>query len=187
MSPACTNYSGVGICQKCVNLYYLNNGVCVKETSTKGADPNCVLNDLYNYCQQCSSNYFIQLGNCLLADQLCQTFDPNNGNCLTCYNGYILNNTKCYLDSTPPPNCKVYSNGVCQQCADRYFMKAGKGACVQVSTLCNAYDNQTGLCSSCYDGYMLSGGLCTIAVTASPAVNVNSTNTSIYPCSISLN
>ena len=121
----CFNYTN-GLCVKCAPLYYLHNSTCIKETP-KTKDPNCMVGDLYNYCQQCNAGYYISQGNCLLADQMCKTFDPSNGNCLSCYDGYRLNNNKCYLNN-PIFNCQLFNGIVCLQCEGGYNMIAD-GSC----------------------------------------------------------
>jgi len=94
----------------------------------KNKDPNCLINDLYNFCMTCSSGFYISAGNCQLADQLCATFDASNGNCLSCYDGYRLNLGKCYLNN-PILNCKMFNGNICSVCEDNYFV--GKdGSCI---------------------------------------------------------
>ena len=46
---------------------------------------------------------------------VCFNYDNNNGNCLSCYEGFVLNGATCSL--IPIPNCLVNSifNG-CVQC-----------------------------------------------------------------------
>jgi hypothetical protein len=96
--PNCLSYDDGGSCSKCVSMYYVWQGRCAKQV-LKSKDGNCRINDLLNYCMECNQGYFISAGNCLLADQLCRTFDPANGNCLTCYPGYKLTQNKCFLDA----------------------------------------------------------------------------------------
>ena len=106
----CVLYEGA-TCTKCKMLYYLSKGKCIKETP-KDKDPNCRINDLYNYCQQCNPGYYVFEGNCNLVDQLCRTYKQTNGDCLSCYDGYRLNNGRCYLNS-PIFNCQIFKGIVC--------------------------------------------------------------------------
>lgn len=94
--PNCVSYDEWGSCSRCVSMFYVAQGKCLRQV-LKNKDPNCRINDLLNYCMECISGYYISAGNCLLADQLCRTFDPANGNCLTCYPGYKLTQYKCFL------------------------------------------------------------------------------------------
>lgn len=111
--PFCLNYQS-GECLKCNDAYYLSSGKCIKKVK-KNKDPNCLINDLYNFCMTCSSGFYISAGNCQLADQLCATFDPSNGNCLSCYDGYRLNLGRCYLNNSIL-NCKMFNGNICSVC-----------------------------------------------------------------------
>jgi hypothetical protein len=75
--PSCQTYDGA-LCTNCRPLFYISKGRCIKETP-KDKDPNCIINSLYNYCQQCTPGYFVFEGNCKLVDQLCKTYKLTNG------------------------------------------------------------------------------------------------------------
>ena len=125
--PFCLNYQS-GDCLKCNDAYYLSSGKCIKKVK-KNKDPNCLINDLYNFCMTCSAGFFISAGNCQLAYQLCATFDASNGNCLSCYDGYRLNLGRCYLNN-PILNCKMFNGSICSVCEDNYYV--GKdGSCIR--------------------------------------------------------
>lgn len=100
----------------------------MKETP-KSKDPNCLINDLYNYCQQCTQGYYISEGNCKLVDQLCRTYDLTSGVCLSCYDGYRLSNGRCYLNS-PIFHCQIFNGNVCTECESGYRMLPD-GSCAQ--------------------------------------------------------
>jgi len=65
-----------------------------------------------NYCQNCNGGYYLDAGSCILADQLCKTFDSTNGYCTSCYDGYRLNQNRCYINS-PIINCRRFNGIVC--------------------------------------------------------------------------
>lgn len=73
-----------------------------------------------NICAACSNRYFLssRTGRCSPISNQCNTYDSNNGQCLSCYQGYTLSNGDCYIlvsQSSYDPNCKkADSNGVCQ-------------------------------------------------------------------------
>jgi hypothetical protein len=75
--------------------------------------------------------------------------------------GYEVQGTKCVVQSIAPgtgeltgdPFCITFSNGVCQKCAYRYYLS--NKACFQVNPFCKSWVNTTGVCLSCYDGYLL--------------------------------
>lgn len=101
---------------------------------------------------------------------MCQTYDNNTGNCLSCFNGYILQGPTCVLSSPSinqgGNNCRNWTNGRCYECSRRFYMNNGQ--CLPVNDYCNDYDLNTGACTTCYQGFVLQQGACyrTIATTA---------------------
>ena len=103
----------------------------------------------------------------------CNTWDSNSGACTSCYNGYVISRSNCVVGSggqQPPmnpsagsiPNCaQVSADGrYCVQCNYRFFLY--NGVCQSVSEQCNTWDVNTGGCTSCFNGYVLSGSNCVI-------------------------
>ena len=115
---------------------------------------------------KCSKNfYFGDDGFCKPVDPLCKTYDLINGNCLTCYQSYIIEGIKCVQDTentSNDPNCASWLEGVCVSCAPRTYI-GSTGLCEQVSIDCNTYDKISGACTSCYAGFGLVGRNCTIS------------------------
>lgn len=59
------------------------------------------------------------------------------------------------------PGCgQVDASNNCAQCYFRYVLKDGN--CVAVSDQCKTWDNSTGDCTSCYDGWTLASGQCSV-------------------------
>ena len=123
--PNCLEYQN-GECLKCNYFFFISQGACKKETP-KSKDANCLISDLYNYCQQCIQGYYTFEGNCKLVDQLCKGYNPTNGNCLGCYDGYRLSNYKCYLN-TPIFHCQSFNGNICTKCEGGYSLKTD-GSC----------------------------------------------------------
>lgn len=95
-------------------------------------DPNCnKCAPNSNQCILCAVNYYLSNGICRQVNPLCKTYNRDNGNCLSCYQGYTLNTT------TQPISCSISS-----------------------ITDCKTYDRNTGNCLTCYTGYYLSDGTC---------------------------
>ena len=117
-------------------------------------------------CVKCSKNfYFGDDGFCKPVDPLCKTYDLINGNCLTCYQSYIIEGIKCVQDTentSNDPNCASWLEGVCVSCAPSTYI-GSTGLCEQVSIDCNTYDKISGACTSCYAGFGLVGRNCTIS------------------------
>ena len=44
-----------------------------------------------NKCIQCSTKAYMNIDNrCIQSNPLCATFNHSNGNCLTCYSGFVI-------------------------------------------------------------------------------------------------
>jgi len=138
----------------------------VKGDSTNNyIDPNCA-SFTNNVCVKCSKNYYFGIkGLCILANPLCQTFDPTNGKCLTCFQSYVLNKGECIIDANntaTDPNCASWLDGICVLCAPRTFINS-KGLCENVNINCGTYKITDGSCTSCYPGFDLANGVCSVS------------------------
>lgn len=146
-----------GRCTGCYPGYILNNGNCSVGTSVTVANCRTVQNGI---CQSCSTGYYRAANNtCQQISPLCATADQNSGMCLSCYNGYQLQNGVCSLSATIA-NCRQIVNNVCQACSSGYYIQSG--GCVQISPLCATADLNSGACTSCYPGYLLNSGQCAV-------------------------
>ncbi len=93
--------------------------------------------------------------------QLCATFDPINGRCLTCIGApnqyYLQNDGKC-LQSVPNQNYAAASS----ICPDNYYNR--EGTCVEINPLCGTFDQRTGACTTCLDNtyYLNPSGGCVL-------------------------
>lgn len=98
---------------------------------------------------------------CVQVDPLCKTWDNNNGDCTSCYQGYGLNGNKCgQAESIQITNCLVVGqNGQCSECVEGTYM-ARPNECKQVSILCGSYNKASGECTSCVTGHFLQDGVC---------------------------
>jgi hypothetical protein len=95
-------------------------------------DPNCnKCAPNSNQCVLCAINYYLFNGVCKQVNPLCRTYNRDNGNCLSCYQGYILD------ISTQPISCSINKINNCK-----------------------TYDRNNGNCLTCYSGYYLSDGNC---------------------------
>ena len=55
--------------------------------------------------------------------------------------------------------CKVWSEGSCLQCSDRFFFNKN-GVCVEVQGTCQQFNSKEGICEKCYEGYAVVDGKC---------------------------
>jgi hypothetical protein len=127
---------------------------------------------------------------CVPVSDQCSTYDVN-GKCLTCFKGYDLKDGACVFSSsnTAAPldlGCAKWDwdNQVCLECSKGFVFKglglAGSALqklCVAVKDLCKTYAD-TGACTSCFKGYDLTDGVCSLSASnsAKPADSGCATN-----------
>ena len=161
-NPLCKKSSlSDGSCTDCFPGYTLRGGNC----QIAFQDPNCQQFDpTKTTCLNCSARFFPDSnGKCKQVNPLCKTASNINGNCLSCYPGYVLQGTICALGSSTNSdvNCAAFVNGVCTNCSQGFYPGA-QGKCTQFNPLCRNSNKLTGACLSCYPGYDLSNNNCII-------------------------
>lgn len=157
----------VGVCEQCYNGFQVDaNGTCKAWKNTDPAYNGCA-EWVNNQCKACSAKHYFDSNNvCVAVSPQCREWNAN-GQCTSCYFGYIVDNGACVVNPSAPgasdvaanPNCHTWNNGVCEACAHRYWFDAN-GICQHVANQCNTWDNADGLCLSCYAGYDLVNGAC---------------------------
>jgi hypothetical protein len=151
----CNAYSK-GLCIGCSQGFALNShNLCVTQ------DPNCLnYNIEQTECQTCIKGYrFDENGVCEYADLNCWSFDPS-GICMNCDRIYFLNPYgKCQLRD---PQCLIYTNGFCTQCAAYYFVSGG--VCMPNLKGCKTQQTYS-KCLACDSGYTLTAGSCRAQIT----------------------
>jgi hypothetical protein len=100
-------------------------------------------------------------GICFPVSPLCLTYNSTNGNCLSCYNEFMIVGSGCQRVAKIT-NCSTYSyvTGQCTGCINGSYLN--NETCVLVSILCDTYNNTNGLCKSCVNGYSLENGICNL-------------------------
>jgi hypothetical protein len=127
-----------------------------------------VLNN--SVCLQCYRGFYLDFsGRCRQSNPLCRTTDPSNGNCLSCYQGYVVIAGNCTQGSSSTSsadaNCKsTDQSGICTSCYNGYYLTPGM-ACQKMDPNCRTYTLALNACASCYDGYVISGISCVITTT----------------------
>jgi hypothetical protein len=151
----CNAYSN-GTCVGCSQGFALSKSrLCVAQ------DPNCLnYNIEQTQCQTCVKGYrFDEDGRCEYADAHCWQFDPS-GICMNCDRIYFLNPYgKCQLRD---PQCSVYTNGFCTQCAPYFYVSAG--VCMGNLKGCKKQQSAS-QCIECDDGYSIVSGSCRTQIT----------------------
>lgn len=91
---------------------------------------------------------------------MCKSHNLDNGNCLTCYQGFTLSNNKCVtFVVTMPTNClDVTPGGQCTSCYEGYYVSGNE--CKVVSILCATYNKANGQCTSCIAGHFFQDNEC---------------------------
>jgi hypothetical protein len=179
VSDQCKTNTASGDCTACYQGYDLQNGKCVFSNfnNAKPADLGCGTWDWNGQvCLACSSKWVFNANKkCVAVSDLCAT-NADNGDCLTCFKGYDLQNGKCVFSSfnnAKPADlgCGTWdwNNQVCLACSNLWVFNA-EGKCVPISDRC-ATHAANGQCLTCYKGYDLTNGTCVIspANTASPS------------------
>ena len=175
VSDQCRDWNTAGQCTACYNGYDLINGVCQFSSTNdmKPTDPGCGTWDWKNQkCLACSDNWvFNNMGVCVPVSDQCKTFNPS-GACVSCYDGYRLNNGVCELAPIEKPSdegCGTWDwkNRRCLACSDNWVFN-NMGVCVPVSDQCKTF-NPSGACVSCYKGYNLNNGACVLAPIEKPS------------------
>lgn len=138
-------------CSGCISGYYLsisnNSYVC-------NLLPRfCLQADLYGNCINCLQGYIIYNYQCVDSASIlnCRAYNLNTMQCVQCLPGYTLNSSfRCV-----PQNCaQVNNQGNCAQCLPNFMMVGN--ICLIAITNCAQYNNMTGLCIQCLQGYNLS-------------------------------
>ncbi len=58
------------------------------------------------------------------------------------------------------PYCNTFdSTGTCTKCSYKYYFNSNH-VCTAISDFCSAWDSTTGVCTACYDGYVIQSGTC---------------------------
>jgi proprotein convertase subtilisin/kexin type 5 len=127
VDPKCKTFNSInGACNSCYGGYVLSNGGCNVDKSA----PTDQLCAQWNgsVCVKCAQAAYFVNGICTQSNPQCRTFDNTNGNCLSCYAGYVLTAGNCLIRVQPPsqgpmaPNanfdvyCKKQVAGVCIEC-----------------------------------------------------------------------
>ena len=154
VNPLCNTYDmSNGQCITCVQGYAIQNNTCLSFTDI---NPQCLSFDNSGVCLNCSSGYYIGISSiCSPVNPLCNAYDMSNGQCITCVQGYAIQNNTCLSFTDINPQCLQFdNNGVCLNCSSDYYI-GPNSICISVSPLCNAYDMSNGLCITCIQGYAI--------------------------------
>lgn len=129
VSDQCATWESSGNCLTCYGGYVLSKGACVVNPNPFDGSSN-VLCAVWKgtSCIKCAERAFFNIdGLCVPVDSQCQTWDPLNGNCLSCYGGYLLSTDgRCTQSPVQAPSdagCSRWSADIktCLECSQRFF------------------------------------------------------------------
>ena len=116
IDPLCKTFdTSLQECTDCYSGYRLNGTKRCEVAPAAAAMVGCSeIKD--NICLKCARDYWQDSnGVCILSDPICKTFDKTNGDCLTCFSGYKLENATCIIQvGSTDPNCKKWKGDVCE-------------------------------------------------------------------------
>lgn len=164
ISDQCASHNDAGRCTSCYEGYELVAGRCSKKEDEKVGDVGCATWDWKRkLCLKCSVRWtFNSRGVCIPVSDQCKTHD-SQGACLTCYEGYELQGTRCVKEEderVTDVGCGLWdwTNKICLRCSEKWVFNSQR-ICIPVSDQCKT-SNSVGNCTSCYKGYRLEGGKC---------------------------
>jgi len=164
VNPNCNTYDNKsGACLTCYPGFGLIEDTCLPGIATGTFDPNC---NTFNgsTCVSCSKSYYLSSsGKCTAVNPSCNTYDPTNGNCTSCFAGYQVLNGNCVISVTQPTiaNCNSIDSqtGKCTKCSFGYYFDAN-GNCAQQNPNCKTFNTIIYACTECYSGYDLVNNDC---------------------------
>lgn len=113
INPLCkSSNKNNGACTSCYPGYNLNvnGGTC----EVFFRDPNCKKFDNNNKCLSCAKRYYVnEGGKCSPTSPLCKDYNPKNGHCTSCYQGYAQHQGSCVLGNAQDPNCQKFEGIEC--------------------------------------------------------------------------
>lgn len=157
---------GTGNCATC--WYYTQYPpTCL----TSNNNPWCATFSGPTTCISCYAGYYINIvGVCTLGNSYCKTFtNDGTGNCASCWDASHTGIT-CSVGYVTPVDlyCTSRSStGLCLNCTVGYYVNY-LGICTLSNQCPSSTVNSTSnnsLCSSCWVGYTLYNGICTISAT----------------------
>ena len=114
VDPLCNGYNpDTGACTGCYASFVLRGPHCIEDKNNELTDPNCA-EFFEGICIRCATRTFINNeGKCQDVDPSCNTYNPLNGLCNSCYPGFELQTGKC-VEAVSISSCnKFYPDGTC--------------------------------------------------------------------------
>lgn len=157
LNPLCRNSDMTnGACLSCYEGYEVSGVTCVVAAPIN--IPYCVTVS-NRVCIECINGYYTEDGGCSLANTLCASYDPTNGDCFSCVPGYVFQEGECiYPSMGVDPQCAYYTNSFCSRCNPGYALI--NYVCGEVDPDCLDFDEPNNSCRECRDGKVALGPSC---------------------------
>ena len=145
----------------CYQSYVLINGTCIEDKNQSLSDPNCA-SWLKGVCISCATRTFMNSsGLCQAVDINCNTYNPDDGSCTSCFPGFSLAKGACQQSLSPSSCSKFNKDGSCALCGTGSYLSGGQ--CIAIDPQCPNFDVKSEVCLSCYPGYSILNGVCQIS------------------------
>lgn len=150
VNPNCNTYNNkTGACLSCYPGFGIIEDTCLPGIITSNFDPNCNTFSGSD-CAVCSKNYYLSTsGRCQAVNPSCNTFNPSNGNCTSCFAGYEIKDGNCVIGQSQPTiaNCNSIDSktGKCFKCSFGFYFDSNR-ICVQKNPSCKTFDDVNTLC-----------------------------------------
>ncbi|ELP92846.1 protein serine/threonine kinase, putative [Entamoeba invadens IP1] len=144
-------------CVSCALNNHLDNNTCVNTDIHSIEIEKCLQVNIFQ-CVRCEDNYILNNGKCITCEGNCSTCISTPSFCLTCQNGFYLNNQhECISNEILAEKCEKMSQVIngCYECKNGYF-RLVNGLCLPQSNIkgCEVNVTQNG-CFKCQDGYYI--------------------------------
>ncbi len=166
VSDLCATWAEDGACMTCFGGFGISGRECIIVDPFTPSVTDLCREFQGRTCIRCAERaFFDSNGICREVNTNCQTFDPFDGQCLSCFRGFNLLNGGCEVAPLEGPSdigCAIFDLATdrCTECSFRFFFGAN-GLCQQVDDFCNGFDFVTGACTTCFRGFELENGACT--------------------------
>ena len=157
LDPICRDHNlDTGACTDCYNGYTLMNSRCVVAAQVQIA--NCINVTPAGFCSQCIEGYYLKDGDCAVVSILCDDYNRQTGECVTCIANHVLQDRQCIYPAIYDINCVHYSSAYCDTCRIGFYLS--NYMCVEVDPNCLDFNYDEKECESCRGGLIPEGPSC---------------------------
>ena len=113
-------------------------------------------------CLRCATRTFMNnFGLCQNVNPRCNTYNPVNGRCNSCYPGFVPKDGDCVVSESPSSCSDFNTDGTCAKCGKGSYLS--QGTCINIDPQCASFNVTSKSCEACYPGYSLLSGACQIS------------------------